>query len=376
MKRVIVLTTGLSIVVASLLADVNANIELDPIIEKVVSGKRILVKANIEDKVGIDVARTYFKSADGANYSFVPMNCEGTACTSTLPAISTSTKSIDYLVLVKNKENVVYKTQTFNALTLPEDSKVPAYQIEPTDEVIQVKTELAKAPKMVEGFSDNIVLDAVEDTARYGAVAGLYSSSTTAAGGTATAATTTTGAVSGGTVAATSATVFTTTAIVGSAVAVAAVGGGVAVVANNTKNDNNSHEDTMTPAPTEAPTVAPTEAPTSAPTEAPTAAPTEAPSSTTQNFQYSVSYNDTAYSSMVCVDISGTTPLPTDDYSQYPEVTISQQPCPTTSVIGACTFSNTSYDVKIKEYFYVGIPLDTVQLQEACSQAGAVYSSN
>jgi hypothetical protein len=236
MKKTVGLTIALSLITSSLLAGVNADIELDPIIEDMVSGKRIVVKANIDDKAGIDVARTYFKASDGANYSFIPMTCEETECSSTLPAPSAATKSIDYLVLVKNKENVVYKTQTFTATQLPKDSDVPAYQIDPTDEAVHVKTELAQAPDMVEGFGDNVTVDAVEDTARFGVVAGLYGSSaeSVAAAGTATS------TVSGGTVAASAVGIGTTTLVVGGVVATVAAGGAAAAAVANSSSSNDA----------------------------------------------------------------------------------------------------------------------------------------
>ena len=255
MKKLTTLSIGLSLVASTLLA--TPNIELNPVIEEIVSGKRIVINATIEDDVGFDVARTYFKSVDGANYSFVPMNCEETACSATLPATSQATKSIDYLVLVKNKENVVYKTQTFSAVTLEEGSSTPSYQMDPTDEAIQVKTELTKAPEMVEGFSDNVAMDTVDSTLRFGAVAGITSVGSSAATGGAAAATSATGATAGGTVAATSAATISTAAIVGGTVAV--VAGGAAVAVNNAADDsssNDGHEEVVTqPEPTPEPVV-------------------------------------------------------------------------------------------------------------------------
>ena len=220
MKNIISAIGIISIMAASVLADVNTNIKLDPIIDEVVSGKRILINAKIKDKAGIDIVRTYFKSSDVANYSFIKMNCKDINCAGTLPAPSASTKAIDYLILVKNSDDIVYKTQTFNAKLLPKDSKTPKYQMKPSMKAINVKTELAQAPEMVEGFTDNIVLDTAESTVRYGAVAGLFSGS--GAGG-AGAAATATGTTSAGTVAASGA-ISTTTMVVGGVVAAGAVG--------------------------------------------------------------------------------------------------------------------------------------------------------
>jgi len=232
---------ALSIVASTLLAGTQASIELDPIIDEVVPGKRIVVQAAIEDKAGIDVARTYFKATDSVNYSFVPMECEASACRAVLPAVSASTKSIDYLLLVKNANNEVYKTQTFSAVSLPVGTAMPSYQIEPTDSVIQVKTELAKAPEMVEGFSDNMAIDAVEDSARLGVVVGITQGVGSGAGAAAGVSTTST-AVSAGTVAATGAGIGTTAIVAGGVVAVAA-GGAAAASSSGSSSSHSDHYD-------------------------------------------------------------------------------------------------------------------------------------
>ncbi len=224
MNKITKSVIGLSLITSSLLAG-DVIIELDPIIEEFVSSNRIIVKASILDKKGLDVVRTYFKAADAANYSFVSMNCVKSLCSATLPAPSVATKGLDYLVLVKNKANEVYKTQTFSASSIKLKGDMPKYQTAPTVENISVKTELAKAPKMVTGFSDSMTVDTIESTARYGLVAGLGSSGSAAAGaGVAT------GTTSAGTVAASSVAAMSTTAIVATSVAVAggaaAAGGG------------------------------------------------------------------------------------------------------------------------------------------------------
>jgi hypothetical protein len=242
MKRALGLLTTLSLAASSVLADVNTKIELDPVIEDFVAGKRIQVNASIEDKARVDVARTYFKSADASNFSFVNMSCNNGVCSGTLPAPSSAMKSMDYLVLVKNGENKVYKTQTFSASSLPAGAETPKYQSAPSQGAVQVKTELPEAPKTVEGFDDNIKMDVAEASSRYGAVAGVgfYSQSTILAASSAT------GTTSAGTVAATSAGTIagfsTTTLAVGTAVVVgaAAAGGSSSVTDIVEQNDDST----------------------------------------------------------------------------------------------------------------------------------------
>jgi len=235
LKRSLVGMLGLSLIASSVLADVEIN--LDPIVEDFVGGKRIVLNAVVDDKAGLDVIRTYFKSADAANYSFVPMTCQASECMGTLPAPSASTKAINYLVLVKNKENKVYKTQTFKAMSLPKGSELPDYQKDLNDSIIKVKTELAKAPEMVTGFTDNVVIDTVQDTVRYGLVAGITGSGSSAS---AAGAASLTGTTSAGTVAAGAAGLSTTAMVVGGVVA---VGAGAGVASSGGSSDSSSTEE-------------------------------------------------------------------------------------------------------------------------------------
>ncbi len=243
MKKTIKSIRSLSVITSSLIAG-DISVELNPVMEEFVSGKRIIVNAIIEDEVKLDVVRTYFKSADAQYYSFVAMDCDLGSCTGTLPAPSATTSAIDYLVLVKNSEDKVYKTQTFTAESLPSGSEIPKYQVDPASDIIQVKTELAKAPKVVTGFTDNIALDTVESTVKYGAVVGLSSGGSTGASGAAVA----TGTSSAGTVAASSALAMSTTAIVATSVAVvggaaAASGGGSSGGSLSSSSHSDDHSD-------------------------------------------------------------------------------------------------------------------------------------
>lgn len=196
--------------------------------DEVTAGKRITIYAEVEDTQGVDLVRVYFKAADGAHYNFIPMapgekiekgmfekfkqlgsDFNGTAYTATLPAPANGAKSIEYLLLVKNSENKVVKTQTY---TVPvKDSDDQQVQEAP----IKVYTEMAEAPTELTGFADNITFDIVESAGKFGVVAGLYSTLTT--GGE--------GAVSSGTIAASTGGFTTTAAVVAGAAAVAVVGG-------------------------------------------------------------------------------------------------------------------------------------------------------
>ncbi len=133
--------------------DADTKIEHEPV-EAAPSGVRVELAARIRDAAGVGVARVYFKAADEANYLFVRMQGSGEDYAATLPAPSVGVGTIEYLILVRNRSGMVYKTQ------------VHAVEIEDGEEAIaavgnriQVFTELDERPDAVHGFTDNIVLD-------------------------------------------------------------------------------------------------------------------------------------------------------------------------------------------------------------------------
>ena len=214
---------------ASAAADeVDARIRHRPV-QSAPSGMRLELVANIRDKAGVDLARIYFKAERETNYLFVPMRLaiDGDYY-ATLPAPSRGVGAVEYLILVRNLDEAVYKTQVY-AIDI-EDGDI----VMPTDsEPVQVFTELAELPNTVQGFTDNIALDVAESAAKYGVVAGLTSE---AGAGTAAASVSATG---GTTVAASAG--LSTVATVGIGAAVAAAVGGV-VVATQEDDKNRAPE--------------------------------------------------------------------------------------------------------------------------------------
>ncbi len=206
-------------------------------VETAMAGQRVNLKAEIEDKNGIEVVRVYFKAEDGANYNFVEMAPDNintplinATYSAVLPAPANGARSFTYLILIKNSFNVVVKSQNYWVKVEPS----PAPQ--PTGETpLKVYTELDKAPAEITGFSDNIAFDAVEPAAKFGVVAGLYQTVKRGA----------VGVVYGGTVAASQEGIGTGTIILGS-VAAAAIVGGVIALASSGGGDSGS---TTTPTP-------------------------------------------------------------------------------------------------------------------------------
>ena len=237
--------------------EVDAEIAHRPV-ETALSGVRIELSASVQDAAGVDLARVYFKAQREANYLFVPMRVAGEGgYSAVLPAPSAGVGAVEYQILVRNLGGVVYKTQIYSVDI--EDGEAAVVE---DNESIEVFTELAEAPDVVRGFTDNIALDTVESAAKYGVVMGLTgeagagtaagsvgatsggtvtatgSATATATSGATATATGSAGAASGATAAAGAATAgaAVSTTVVAAAATAAAVGGAVAV-ASDDKNE-------------------------------------------------------------------------------------------------------------------------------------------
>ena len=181
-------------------------------VEEVTAGARIGLEAVVIDDSGVEVVRVYFRAAEAADYNFVSLSStDNETFTGTLPAPENHSGSFHYLILVKNGNNQVVKTETFTvAVKNNDNAEAAAAENEP----ITVYTELQQVPAGIPGFNDNLVVDAIESSAKLGVVAGLYSSS---------AGTSTSGAVAAGTV--TTSTTFSTSLIIAGVIAAGAVAG-------------------------------------------------------------------------------------------------------------------------------------------------------
>ncbi len=211
-------------------------------VESAVTGKRITLYTEVSDSSGIDLVRIYFKAQDAADYSFVALKAvekeekglfekfkslnsdfDGQGFSGVLPAPAKGIKSFDYLILTKNKANMVVKSQTYKVTVGDNDQEEVA-----TAEPVQVYTELNQAPSQITGFSDSMVIDTVESAGKLGVVAGLYSGLSSSG----------TGSTFGGTVAASSGEFTTTATVVSVASAVAVIVGGVAAASGGSNGDS------------------------------------------------------------------------------------------------------------------------------------------
>ena len=194
-----------------------------------VAGKRIRIAADVTDPEGIKLVRCYFKGKEQADFVFVTMTPGSSTYTAILPAAAQTASSIEYLFLAVNNKNQVIKTQQFS-VNIDARQPAPPWQDVATEGQLTVSTELAQAPAVLEGFSDSIAMDLVESSARFGFVAGIYTTTQVAAAGGATR------TAAAGTSAGPAATVgagMSTIAIVGIAAGAIAVTGGVAVAAGD-----------------------------------------------------------------------------------------------------------------------------------------------
>ncbi len=188
-----------------------------------VAGKRIKIAAEVTDPEGIKLVRCYFKGKEQADFVFVAMIAGGNTYTAILPAAAQTAASIDYLFLAVNNKNQVVKTQQFRA-NKDDSQPMPPWQDVAMEGQLNVSTELAQAPAVLEGFADSIAMDVVESAVRFGFVVGeIYTATQIAAAGSATGTAAT--ATSAGTVTAATGTGLSTAAIVGIAAGAVAVGG-------------------------------------------------------------------------------------------------------------------------------------------------------
>ena len=224
-------------------ASASTKIKHEPI-EYYISGKRIAVEAEITDDQGLNLVRLYFKNDLQADYLFVPMTSSaGDIYTGILPAPDKSAKTITYLFLVVNSDNVIVKSQEFSAYFY-DDDRPPAWQEVAADDQITLYSELPEMTEAPAGFTDSIAMDAVESGARFGMVAGgiyLLSQSSGTASATGTAAS----ATSGGTV--TAGAGGLSALAIGGIVAGAAVVGAGAVALSDSSSDSDSNGSTVHP---------------------------------------------------------------------------------------------------------------------------------
>ncbi len=142
-----------------------------------IGGQILPVFAEVEDDSGIDLVRIYFRSVGTTPYFFVPMlNISGDEFSGVLPAPLAVSREMEYLFLVKNKNNHIFRTQTFRVKVKKSET---ATQADTSQQPIEVSTETATAPNSIEGFGGVLSIKTVAPTERYGTLAGLYNSSST-----------------------------------------------------------------------------------------------------------------------------------------------------------------------------------------------------
>ena len=141
-------------------------------IESALSGIVIPLSANIEDSAGVEVVRAYFKSTVGTIFYYVPlMNTKDNNYSGLIPAPAADAGEIEYLILVKNKQGVVVKSQQYHTV-ITENPRKP--QPDAKQKTINVYSESPYASKYITGFEAGYDFQVADPSEKYGVVAGLY----------------------------------------------------------------------------------------------------------------------------------------------------------------------------------------------------------
>lgn len=141
-----------------------------------VGGHRIQVDAKVSDEAGVSLVRCYFRTEEEAKFVFVAMSEVGEGhYRGILPAPSEHTERIIYLLLAVNSNENIVKTQEF-LLKKDREKEIPEWQQTSSKGNIRVNTELAQFTESPKGFSDSIIMDLTESSARFGVFVGLYPS--------------------------------------------------------------------------------------------------------------------------------------------------------------------------------------------------------
>ncbi|BCL61285.1 hypothetical protein DGMP_19780 [Desulfomarina profundi] len=198
-----------------------------------IGGQILPVFAEVEDDSGIDLVRIYFRTAGTTPYFFVPMlNISGDEFSGVLPAPLAVSREMEYLFLVKNKNNHIFRTQTFRVKVKKSETTA---QADTNQQPVEVSTETASAPNSVEGFGGVLSIKTAAPTERYGTLAGLYNSSSTSAMPKKF--------IYGGIITAVEESSSTKTIIIGGVAAAALIGGGTALALAGGGSDSGSTND-------------------------------------------------------------------------------------------------------------------------------------
>lgn len=139
-------------------------------LESTPSGVRVPVTVTVEDSAGVDVVRAYFKSTVGTIYYYIALTkTKDNTYSGKLPAPATDAGAIEYLILVKNKNNIVVKSQQYQTPVAEKPGNPEAGQ-----ETIKIYSESPHASKHILGFTNGYDFKIADPSEKYGVVAGLY----------------------------------------------------------------------------------------------------------------------------------------------------------------------------------------------------------
>lgn len=238
--------------------------------EYYIPGFRIILEANINDEVGVLVARCYFKTKKEKNFVFMDMAPKSNSeYQVTLPAPWVNSEYIKYVLVAVNKAKKVVRSQVFTMIEketkqaaawkeagevkelrlddaqeilekyeaskkdLREEynNKLPKWQLAEDTGGLGVLSEFEGSLEPLNGFYDNMAVTTVPSSIKYGVLAeGLYTEEEIAATGGKSAVASSTGATTAGTISTTAGGIGLGTIAIGAAAvaagAAAAAGGG------------------------------------------------------------------------------------------------------------------------------------------------------
>jgi hypothetical protein len=140
--------------------------------ETSLAGLVVPLTATVEDSAGVEVVRVYFKSTVGTIFYYIPMiHTKDNGYSGVLPAPAADAGEIQYLILVKNKNGVVVKSQQYQTVIAENQNKSAA---DKKQESIQVYSESPYASKYIIGFESGYDFQVADPSEKYGVVAGLY----------------------------------------------------------------------------------------------------------------------------------------------------------------------------------------------------------
>ncbi len=132
----------------------NTKIKHDPA-PLLAPGHRTLLEADITDPARVDQARCYFRLAASAEYYFTPMTrTVGNTYSCSLPAAALASSSLEYLIVVKNKQSQVIRSRIYHLQIRAQDVLPPQQRSANQESTLEIFDELDANLQVPTNISD------------------------------------------------------------------------------------------------------------------------------------------------------------------------------------------------------------------------------